>query len=62
MTRPTLRSAVVFILGAERKRIGESAVTRAGATLQLRTQSVLLSFGFQAGQDKPMMALAAMVK
>ena len=57
-----MSSAVVFILGAERKRIGESAVTRAGATLQLRTQSVLLSFGFQAGQDKPMMGLAAMVK
>jgi len=57
-----MSSAVVFILGAERKRVGEAAVTRAGATLQLRTQTVLLSFGFQAGQDKPMMGLAAMVK
>jgi hypothetical protein len=53
--------AVIFLVGAERRKIGDASVTRAGATLQLRTQSMFVAFGFQAGQDRPMKGLALMV-
>lgn len=52
---------VIFLLGGERRTIDDSAVTRGGATLQIRTPSLLLSFGIQAGQDKPLMGFGMMV-
>lgn len=53
--------AVILLLGGECRKIGDQAVTRGGATLQLRTASVLLAFGFQLGQDRPMKGATLMV-
>jgi hypothetical protein len=53
--------AVILILGGENRKIGGEAVTRGGATIQLRTSSFLLAVGFQAGQDRPMKAVTLMV-
>jgi len=53
--------AVIFLVGAERRKIGDSNTTRVGASLQLRTPTLLLSFGFQAGQDRPLKGLNLMV-
>ena len=60
--RFAISPAAVFILGAEQRKINGSAVTCAGATLQINTGALLLSFGFQAGQDRPMKGLTLMVK
>jgi hypothetical protein len=46
--------AVTFLVGGEQKKIDGQAVTLAGASLQIHTSSLLLVFGFQAGQDNPM--------
>jgi len=46
--------ATVFLLGAEQRKVGDSTTTRGGATLQIHMTSLLLSIGFQAGQDRPM--------
>ncbi len=59
--RYQVSQAVVFLLGAERRKIEDSSTTVAGVTLQLRTPSLLVSFGFQAGQDRPLKGLALMV-
>lgn len=59
--RYRVSGAVTFTVGGERRQIGEAAVTRLGATLSLHTPSFLVSFGFQAGQDRPMKGLTAMV-
>ncbi|HLO66127.1 MAG TPA: hypothetical protein VK188_03855 [Holophaga sp.] len=59
--RYRVSGAVTFTVGGERRQIGEAAVTRLGATLSLRTQAFLVSFGFQAGQDRPMKGITAMV-
>jgi hypothetical protein len=52
--RFSLNPSVVLLVGAEQRKIDDASVTRGGATLQIRTQSLLLSLGFQAGQDRPM--------
>jgi len=52
--RYAISQAAVFILGVEQKKIAGDSINTAGATLQIRTSSLLLSFGFQAGQDSPM--------
>ena len=59
--RFAISPAVVFLLGAEQRKIDGNAVTCAGATLQIHTGTMLLSFGFQAGQDRPMKGLTLMV-
>lgn len=53
--------SVTFRVGGERREIGDASVTRVGGTLDLRMPSLLLSFGFQAGPDRPLKGLSAMV-
>lgn len=53
--------AATLMLGVERRKVEDAAVTRAGASLQIRTASLLLAFGFQAGQDRPMKGMSVMV-
>jgi hypothetical protein len=43
-----------FLVGVEQKKIDGVSVTNIGGTLQIRTSSLLLAVGFQAGQDRPM--------
>jgi hypothetical protein len=52
--RYAISQAAVFILGVEQKKIAGASIDTVGATLQIRTSSLLLAFGFQAGQDSPM--------
>ncbi|MDR3673095.1 MAG: hypothetical protein P4L36_19780 [Holophaga sp.] len=59
--RFTISSAAAFLVGAERRKIDSVDVTNIGATLQIRTTSVLLGIGFQAGQDRPMKGATFMV-
>jgi len=59
--RLAFSQAASLMLGVERRKIDEASVTRAGATLQIRTPSLLLAFGFQAGQDRPMKGMSVMV-
>lgn len=59
--RYRVSGSVTFTVGGERRQIADASVTRLGATLSLRTPSFLVSFGFQAGQDRPMKGLTAMV-
>lgn len=59
--RYQLSQAVSVLLGGENRKIGDANVTRGGATLQLRAATFLVSFGFQAGQDRPMKGLTLMV-
>jgi hypothetical protein len=54
--------SATLMLGAERRKLGTASVTRAGATLQVRTQAVLMAFGFQAGQDRPLKGATLMVQ
>ena len=56
-----LSSAAALLVGVERRKIEDVSVTRGGATLQIRTTSLLLAFGFQAGQDRPMKSATLMV-
>ena len=53
--------SVIFTVGVERRKIEDASTTRVGATLSLRTSSMLLSLGFQAGQDRPLKGLSLMV-
>ena len=53
--------AVAFILGLERRKVGDSTVNRGGISLQLRTPSFLLGLGFQLGQDSPLKGATLMV-
>ena len=53
--------SVVMTMGMAAGEIDDASVTRAGATLQIHTSSMLLAFGFQAGQDRPMKGLTVMV-
>jgi hypothetical protein len=53
--------AVALILGAERRKLGESVVTRGGVTLQLRTAAFLLGVALQVGQDHPLRGATLMV-
>jgi hypothetical protein len=53
--------AATFLVGAERRKIDDASVTRGGASLLIRTSSLLLGFGFQAGQDRPMKGATFMV-
>jgi len=54
-------TAAALLVGVERRKIEDASVTRAGATLQIRTSSLLLAIGFQAGQDRPMKSATLMV-
>jgi hypothetical protein len=56
-----LSSAAAILVGVERRKIDDASVTRGGATLQIRTSSLLLAIGFQAGQDRPMKSATLMV-
>ena len=49
-----LSAAAAFQVGVEQKKIDRVSVTNIGGTLQIRTSSLLLAVGFQAGQDRPM--------
>ena len=53
--------AAALLVGVERRKIDDVSVTRGGATLQIRTSSLLLAIGFQAGQDRPMKSATLMV-
>ena len=59
--RYQVSQAVIFLVGGERRKIGDASVTRLGVTLQLRTARMFLAVGFQAGQDKPLKGLSLMV-
>ena len=59
--RFALSPAAVLMVGVEQKKIAGTAATRGGATLQIRTDSLMLGFGFQAGQDRPMKSATLMV-
>jgi hypothetical protein len=54
-------SAVTLLLGAERRTIGDSSVTRGGITLQVRSSSFAVGVGFYAGQDSPLKGATLMV-
>jgi hypothetical protein len=43
-----------FVVGAERRKIGEVASLTAGASVQFRTPTFLVGAGFQFGQDRPL--------
>ncbi len=53
--------SVIFLVGGERRKIGDASVTRLGVTLQMRTARMFLAVGFQAGQDKPLKGATLMV-
>ena len=53
--------SVIFVVGGERRKIDGDLATRLGATLVLKTSAILLSIGFQAGNDRPLKGLALMV-
>jgi hypothetical protein len=59
--RYAVSSSAVLLLGAEQRKVDGVSVTRGGATLQLRTSSLLIALGFQAGQDRPMKGATLMV-
>jgi len=59
--RYSLSQAAVVILGVEQRKVDGVSVTRGGATIQIRTDSVLLALGFQAGQDRPLKGATLMV-
>jgi hypothetical protein len=52
--RVAANQSITFAVGAERKEIADVAIITAGASVQIRTQSFLVGFGFQFGQDRPM--------
>ena len=52
--RVTANQSVTFVVGAERKKIGDAGIISAGASVQFRTASLLVGLGFQFGQDRPM--------
>ena len=59
--RFTINQATAFLVGVEQKKIDGVSVTRVGGSLQIRTSSLLLAVGFQAGQDQPMKGATLMV-
>jgi len=59
--RFALSPAALLMAGVEQKKIDGASVTRIGASLQIRTDSLMLGFGFQAGQDRPMKSMTLMV-
>jgi len=50
---------ITFLLGAERKQLGETSVIRGGATLQLSLPGYCLAFGMQYSQDHPLKGFTA---
>lgn len=60
--RYSIGPSATLLLGAERRKLESASVTRFGATLQVRTQAVLMAFGFQAGQDRPLKGATLMVQ
>jgi hypothetical protein len=59
--RFSLSTAAAFLVGVERRKVDAVDVTNIGGTLQIRTDSLLLGIGFQAGQDRPMKGATFMV-
>ncbi len=53
--------AATILVGVERRKIDDAPVTVVGATLQIRTSSLLVGIGFQASQDRPMKGATLMV-
>lgn len=49
---------VTFLLGGERKKIGESLVTRAGATLQIHFTGWQIALGMQFSKDQPLQGIS----
>lgn len=52
-------SAITF--GAERRKMGDSVVTRTGATLLFHGRSYMIGLGFQYSEDRPLKGLALRV-
>jgi hypothetical protein len=46
--------SLTFLVGLERKKVGEVANLTAGASVQFRTATFLVGLGFQFGQDRPL--------
>jgi hypothetical protein len=59
--RFALSQSVVILLGVEQKKVDSNSVTMGGVTLQIRSDSLMLALGFQAGQDRPMKSATVMV-
>jgi hypothetical protein len=59
--RFALSQAAAFLVGAEQRKLAGVSQTFIGGTLQIRTDSILLSVGFNAGQDRPMKGATFMV-
>jgi len=59
--RFTLSPAAAFLVGAEQKKLAGVSQTFFGGTLMVRTESILLGIGFNAGQDRPMKGATFMV-
>jgi hypothetical protein len=59
--RYAISGSAIVILGVEQRKLGADSVTRGGATLQIRTESLLLALGFQLGQDRPLKSASLMV-
>ena len=49
------------LLGVERKKIGPASLDSVGVSLRYQFPSILVGFGFQAGQDRPMKGLMMVV-
>jgi hypothetical protein len=60
--RYAISPSATLLVGAERRKLETGAVTRAGVTLQIRTSALLMGFGFQAGQDRPLKGVTFMVE
>jgi hypothetical protein len=59
--RFALSPAAAFLVGAEQRKLAGVSQTFIGGTLQIRTDSILLAIGFNAGQDRPMKGATFMV-
>jgi hypothetical protein len=59
--RFALSPAAAFLVGAEQKKLAGASQTFFGGTLMIRTESVMLGIGFNAGQDRPMKGATFMV-
>lgn len=53
--------ALTFLVGLERKTLGDVTTLTAGASVQYRTQSFMVGLGFQLGQDRPMKGATVVV-
>jgi hypothetical protein len=58
--RFALSPAAAFLVGVEQKKIDSASVTLIGGSIQIKTDSLLIAVGFQAGQDRPMKSATVM--